>query len=96
VAASATARFGYPFAGLLLGIFIAAAYLYTVYRTDHSVLSSEDLVGLNVQLLGRVPELRQKSRLDAIPVISRFRGRQHRDFARHTASAISTNGGHQA
>src|SRR5699024_11647655 len=65
---AATRRFGFPIAGLILGVFISATYLYTLYRTDHTVLSSEDLVGLNLPLLGRVPELHSTSWLNRVPI----------------------------
>lgn len=86
---STTERIGYPIAGLLLGAFLAACYLYVLYRTDHTVLSGEDLQGLDVPLLGRVPLIAKHSTFGSLPGIGRF-SRSHRDFARHTASAIST------
>lgn len=95
VPTSMTKRFGYPLAGLLFGLFISSSYLYVVYRTDHSVLSSEDLAGLNVSLLGRVPDL-NRSRVRWLPNLPLVPWGRHRDFARHTASAISSDAGQQA
>jgi hypothetical protein len=93
IAASATTRFGYPVAGAVLGLLISGAYLYVRYRTDHSVMSSEDVAGLDLRVLGRVPELRGGSPFTRLPVVSRINGNGHRDFARHTASGITSNGG---
>lgn len=59
---SIAARAIYPAAGLFLGLFISAAFLYLSYRTDYSVRSREDLAGLPVPLLGYVPELKHRRR----------------------------------
>lgn len=86
---TATDRFGPPFAALLLGVAISAAYLYALYRMDHTVRSAEDVVELGVPFLGSVPELHPATGLSAtFPLnwVARFR---RRDFARHAASSIA-------
>ena len=88
---STTKRFGYPAAGLVFGLILAACYLYLVFRSDHSIRSSEDLAGLPVALLAYVPEL-SSSRGFARkinPVRWLTRGRRA-DYARALAASIST------
>jgi hypothetical protein len=89
VAVSVFQRVGLPFAAMVFGALISAAYLYIVYRTDHTVASAEDLTGLNVPLLGIVPELKPAFGLGAtfpLGTIARWR---RRNFARHAASSIA-------
>jgi uncharacterized protein involved in exopolysaccharide biosynthesis len=85
-----TKRIGYPFAGLVLGLIISAAYVYASYRADHTLRSSQDLVGLQLPGLGFVPELTAPGRgpMGVVPNWTHFRGR--RDFARRVAASIST------
>lgn len=78
---AAAKRLGYPLAGVLLGVFIAAGYLYVSFRTDHTIRSSEDLVGAGVQVVGTVPELRPRG------LLARHGGAR-RNFARRVAVAI--------
>jgi capsular polysaccharide biosynthesis protein len=57
--ASMTKKVGYPFAGLLLGALISASYLYLVFRMDQTIRTDEDLAGLELPLLGYVPEIQK-------------------------------------
>lgn len=55
-----TRRLGIPLIGFGLGFFLACAYLYITYRTDHTLRSSEDFAGIAVPLLGYLPTVRPK------------------------------------
>lgn len=57
--ASLMSKVGYPFAGMVFGLLIAASYLYLTYRADQTIRAHSDLEGLGVPLLGYVPELRK-------------------------------------
>ncbi|MDZ7726960.1 MAG: hypothetical protein U5Q44_01490 [Dehalococcoidia bacterium] len=88
---SATAKYGYPAAGLLFGAAIAATYLYVAYRTDHAIRTSQDLAGLPVPQLGFVPQL-QRGEGQGVLGWAPFRWvafRKNRDFARNVAASIS-------
>lgn len=91
VPVSITKRLGYPVVGLGFGLALAACYLYLVFRSDHSIRSSEDLVGLPVQLLAYVPELNGSrgflGKLNPIAWLTRAR---RSDYARAVAASIST------
>ncbi len=56
---SVTKRFGMPVAAFLFGAFLAAGFLYVVFRLDQTVRTSADLDGLGVPLLGYVPEIQK-------------------------------------
>ncbi len=81
-------RLGYPFAALLFGVIIAAAYLYLCYRSDHTIRSREDLVSLDVALLGYVPELKPTAAYARYTPL-RWAGFVRRDYARRVAASIS-------
>ena len=57
---SLASKAAYPAAGFAMGLMLAATYLYLSYRADHTVRSSDDLLGLAVPLLGCVPELKRE------------------------------------
>jgi hypothetical protein len=81
-------RLGIPMAATVFGLLIGAAYIYVLYRTDHTIRTAEDLAGLPVPLLGTVPELnpaRSWTRHTPLAWIEEVR---NRDFARKTARSI--------
>jgi len=94
---SVTKKYGYPVAAFIFGVLIAGAYVYTTYRTDHAIRSSEDLVGLTVPLLGVIPDLP--------PLHTRGFGRfapwvwiptaGRREYARAVAASISNVPAHE-
>lgn len=84
----ATKRFGYPLAGLVFGLFASAGYLFLVYRTDQSIRSAADLEGLDVAVLGSVPELESGALFSRYTPL-RWTGLLNRDYARRVAAAIS-------
>lgn len=94
---SLTKRVGYPIAALIFGMLISIVYVYITYRTDHAIRSSEDLLGLEVPLLGVIPDLP--------PLHSRGLGRfapwvwiptaSRREYARAVAASISAVPAHE-
>ncbi len=91
VPTSKTKQFGYPLGALLFGLGVSAAYLYGLYRTDHAIRSSDDLLGLPVPLLGYIPDLspshgRFPTRFNPV---SWFMNYRRRDFARAVAASIA-------
>lgn len=58
VAESLMARLAYPVMGLVFGIAIAGGYLFLVFRTDHTIRSSEDVEAAGTRLLAYVPALK--------------------------------------
>jgi hypothetical protein len=84
-----TRRIGYPIASLGLGGMLALGYLYTTFRTDHSIRSSEDLEGLGVPILGYVPQVTSRQHA---PWFRRL-WRAERDFARRLAASLATPSG---
>lgn len=87
----ATKRFGYPLIALLFGIGLSASYLYTVFRTDYSIRTSEDLIDLPVPLLGYVPELPKRNPVGLMrfSLVRWFPLGRSRDFARSVAVSLS-------
>lgn len=85
---SITSRLGMPFAGLVFGLLIGATYLYVRFRSDHSIISAEDLAGLPVPMLGSVPELRPAGIVHSLPVVGPITRIRQRGFARSTARDI--------
>jgi len=81
IAESRTQKYGYPLAGLVVGLSIALGYLYAAYRLDHTIRSREDVAGLPVMFLGAVPELKPRHRL-------RLLRRGGGNFARRVAVSI--------
>jgi hypothetical protein len=90
VGTAMTKRLEYPLAGLLFGLLISATYVYASYRADHTLRSSQDLAGLDLPVLGLVPQLRAPRRgpMGVIPGWAYSPG--SRDFARRVAASIST------
>ncbi len=86
---SAKTKVGYPFAGLLFGALIGTAYIYVLFRTDHTIRTSQDLNGLNVPVLGFVPNLSAPRHGPLGLVPGWLPGRGNRDFARQVAASIS-------
>lgn len=86
---SLTSRLGMPIAGMFLGLCIGSAYLYVVYRTDHTIRSAEDLSELNVPLLGSVPQLQPAPQWARYTPVAWYLRWRRRDFARKTAASIS-------
>jgi len=76
---------GMPVAAMVMMLLLAAGYLLVVYRTDHSVLSAEDLSDLDVPFLGYAPRL-QRDRPRWRPHWSMRRNRSH---ARQTAASFA-------
>ena len=89
LAVSSTKRFGLPFAGLLFGVLISCMYVYFKFRTDHTIRTSADLEGIDVPLLGTVPDLRPGGTLARYTPLGWYLGWRQRDFARRTAASIS-------
>ncbi len=58
-AVSLSKKLGLPIAAFIFGAFIAAAYLYVVFRLDQTIRTREDLESLRVPLLGFVPEIQK-------------------------------------
>lgn len=88
---SMTSQYGMPLAGMMLGLCIGSAYLYVVYRTDHTVRSAEDLADLQVPLLGSVPQLQPAPLWARYTPIAWFLRWRRKDFARKTAASISNS-----
>ncbi len=86
---SSSKKYGLPFAGLLFGILISCVYVYFKFRTDHTIRTSADLVGIDVPLLGTVPELRPGGRVARYTPVGWYLSWRQRDFARRTAASIS-------
>lgn len=89
---AAAVRFGYPAAGFMVGLLLSAVYLYIVYRTDHTIRSSQDLQGLGAPVLGFVPQLKRQERGGARRLLRVlwFPGRRRqRDYARRVAASLS-------
>lgn|GEM_PF-6304674 len=85
---SMTKRYGMPVAGLMFGALIAGAYLLVRYRSDHTILSTEDLAGIDVPTLGVVPELTPPGLLARIPLVSLLVRLRSPGYARTTARSI--------
>ena len=86
---SPVSRYGYPMAGMLFGALISAAYLYLMFRTDHTIRSSQDLQGIGVPVLGFVPWLEPQQQ--GPQQSNRFgfvKRRVERDFARNVAASL--------
>lgn len=83
VAPSLAERAMLPLAGVVLGAALAAGLLLLLYRTDHTIRSGEDLRGLPVPLLGRIPELRRGGVAGALP--------GGRNYARRLAASITVS-----
>ena len=89
---SISKRVGYPAAGLVFGLLIAASYLYAAYRTDHTIRGLEDVTELNVPLLGCVPDIRAGRRHRLVSRVARlawWARRKRWDYARQVAVSIS-------
>ena len=86
---ASTKKYGLPFAGLLFGILISCVYVYFKFRTDHTIRTSADLVGINVPLLGTVPDLRPGGRVARYTPVGWYLTWRQRDFARRTAASIA-------
>lgn len=84
-------RLGYPLVALLFGFGLSATYLYTVYRTDYSIRTREDLIDLPVPLLGYVPELPKRNPVGLMrfSVVRWVPVGRSRDFARSVAVSMS-------
>jgi hypothetical protein len=89
---SVTKRYGYPLVAILIGAAISATYLYVIFRIDHAIRTSHDLVDLPVPVLGFVPQVKGgKPRfLSAAPLRWLWFG-NNRDYARHVAASMSAN-----
>lgn len=85
---SLTKRFGLPLAGAMFGLLISGAYLLIRYRSDHTIVSVEDLAGVEVPTLGVVPELTPPGLLGHIPLVSSLVRIRSRGYARTTARGI--------
>ena len=81
-------RGAYALAAGLLGGFVALAYLYLVFRTDHTIRSSEDLQGLPVPLLGYLPNV-------STPWYRRRRGQPEVSARRLAAAIVGGRAGEQ-
>lgn len=79
-----TTRFAYPLAGAVFGAMISGAYLFIVFRSDHSIRSKEDFAGIDVRVLGYVPEVSSKQHQ---PIYRRLTLKK-RHFARLTAAGL--------
>ncbi len=86
---SSTKKYGLPLAGLLFGVLISCIYVYFKFRTDHTIRTSADLTGIEVPLLGTVPELRPGGMIGRFTPVGWYMTRRQRDFARRTAASIS-------
>ena len=85
-AVGVTARYGPALAAFAIGLLVSAGYLYVTYRADHTIQSSEDLVGLGVPVVGYIPELNSKREH---PWYRRI-GRRRPNFAREIAASLIT------
>lgn len=85
---SITKSLGLPLAGAMFGLLISGAYLLVRYRSDHTIVSIEDLAGINVPTLGVVPELTPPGLLGHLPLVSSLVRVRSRGYARTTARSI--------
>ncbi|MCK9520440.1 MAG: hypothetical protein M0R74_15665 [Dehalococcoidia bacterium] len=85
---SMTKRFGLPLAGAMFGGLIAGAFLLVRYRSDHTIVSIEDLAGVEVPTLGFVPELTPPGLLGHVPIVSSLIRLRSSGYARTTARSI--------
>lgn len=83
-------RFGMPVAGLMFGLLISGAYLLVRYRSDHTIVSVEDLAGIEVPTLGVVPELTPPGLLGHMPLVGSLVRLRSRGYARTTARSIGS------
>ena len=81
-------RLGYPLAGVVFGLLVAAALIYASYRSDHTVRSREDLAALDVSLLGYVPDLKPSTVYARFTPL-RWAGFGRRDYGRRVAASLS-------
>ncbi|OAI40206.1 hypothetical protein AYO38_06240 [bacterium SCGC AG-212-C10] len=86
---SLTSRAMMPLAALLFGLIISCTYLYILYRTDHTIVSRQDVLVFGVPVLAEIPSLRPLPKLHGIPPLAWILERRYRHFARKTASTIS-------
>lgn len=84
-------KFGLPAAGLLFGALISAVALFAMYRANHSVVSSEDLEGLPVQMLANIPDIRPSGFFRRIPVLRSILQLRTRNYAKRTVRAFSVS-----
>jgi capsular polysaccharide biosynthesis protein len=89
---SLTSRLAMPAAGLFLGLLISVSYVYALFRTDHSLVSNEDVTALGAPVLAEIPDLQPLSHLAGVPALGWLIQRRYRHFARRTASYISAEG----
>jgi hypothetical protein len=87
---SLTKRFGLPLAGAMFGLLISGAYLLLRYRSDHTIVSAEDLAGIEVPTLGIVPELTPPGLLGRVPLLGSLVRLRSRGYARTTARSIGS------
>lgn len=73
-----------PIGAMMVMVLLAAGYLLVVYRADHSVLSTEDLRGLDVRFLGYAPKLKRDRRQ------WRLSFRRDRGHARRAAASFAS------
>lgn len=88
---SLTSRLAMPAAGVFLGLLISVSYVYLLYRTDHSLVSNEDVAALGAPVLAEIPELQPIPHLSGFPALGWLIDRRYRNFARRTASYISAD-----
>lgn len=92
-----TKRLGYPAAGLLFGVILAACYTYLVFRSDHTIRSSQDLQSLSVTVLTYVPELSPRPRLiskvDPRLLLPRWRQPNYARKVAHAIAVVSASDG---
>lgn len=86
---SITSRAAMPAAGVFLGLLISVTYVYVLYRTDHSLVSSEDVAAMGAPVLAEIPNLQPIPQLAGFPPLDWLIARRYRNFARRTASFIS-------
>ncbi len=85
---SLTKRVGLPMVGLAFGVLIAVAYVTLLFRTDHTIRTTADVLDANVPVLGMVSELRPTGLLSRLNPDQIFHRRKVLEFARRVAASI--------